>query len=101
MARFTPPTVADVSAFAKEHGLSLNAEQFVDFYAAKGWRIGKEPMKDWRAAVRTWEARDNEPGKPVKTVSAQQYEQRHYQPGELDALGDDLAAEARRQRSSA
>ena len=100
-ARFSPPTVGDVADYCRERGNAVNAQRFVDFYAAKGWRIGKEPMKDWRAAVRTWEARDNEPGKPVKTVSAQQYEQRHYQPGELDALGDDLAAEARRQRSSA
>lgn len=100
-ARFSPPTVDEVADYCRERGNAVNAQRFVDFYAAKGWRIGKEPMKDWRAAVRTWEQRDNDPGKPAKTVSAQQYEQRHYQPGELDAMGEDLMAEARRERSSA
>lgn len=101
LARFSPPTVDEVAAYCRERENAVNAQRFLDFYAAKGWRIGKEPMKDWRAAVRTWEQRDNEPGKPAKTVSAQQYEQRHYQPGELDALGEDLMTEARQERSSA
>ena len=48
-------------------------KRFVDFYASKGWRVGKEPMKDWEAAVRTWERRDNRSGgyameKPVATA---------------------------------
>lgn len=101
LARFSPPTVDEVASYCRERQNDVNAQRFVDFYAAKGWKIGQNPMKDWRAAVRTWEARDNEPGKPAKTVSAQQYEQRHYQSGELDAMGEDLMAEARRERSSA
>ena len=101
LTRFSPPSVDDVESYCRERQNDVNAQRFVDFYAAKGWRIGKEPMKDWKAAVRTWEARDSEPGKPAKTVSAHQYEQRHYQPGELDAMGEDLMAEARRERSSA
>lgn len=42
---------------------AVDPEQFVNFYAAKGWKIGKSPMKDWKAAVRTWEKnhRENEP----------------------------------------
>lgn len=55
--RFTPPTVSEVSDYCKERGSNIDPEQFVDFYASKGWRVGNQPMKDWRAAVRTWEKR--------------------------------------------
>lgn len=54
--RFTPPTVEEVRSFVTEHGYSVDAEKFVNFYASKGWVVGRSPMKDWRAAVRTWEA---------------------------------------------
>ena len=53
--RFTPPSVADVEAYCIERGNSVDSERFVDFYTSKGWKVGKEPMKDWKAAVRTWE----------------------------------------------
>lgn len=59
-SRFTPPTVEEVSAYCRERGNSVDAERFCDFYASKGWKVGKEPMKDWKAAVRTWEKRDSE-----------------------------------------
>lgn len=97
-ARFTPPDAAEVAAFAKEHGLSINAEQFVDFYSAKGWRVGNSPMKDWRAAVRNWVRRDQAPNAPPgKRVGAQQYTQRAYSESELaDDITDELLREARR-----
>lgn len=53
--RFTPPTADEVRAYCDERHNTVDAERFVDFYSAKGWKIGKEPMKDWKAAVRTWE----------------------------------------------
>lgn len=53
--RFTPPTVDEVREYCRERGNSVNAETFVDFYTAKGWVVGKNKMKDWKAAVRTWE----------------------------------------------
>ena len=56
--RFVRPAVEEVAAYCRERHNGVNAQQFVDFYEAKGWRIGKNPMKDWRAAVRTWEQRD-------------------------------------------
>lgn len=97
VARFTPPDAAEVAAFAKEHGLSINAEQFVDFYSAKGWRVGNSPMKDWRAAVRNWVRRDQAANAPPgKRVGAQQYSQRAYTENELDAMTDELLREARR-----
>lgn len=58
-SRFTPPTVEEVSAYCRERGSSVDAERFCDFYASKGWKVGKEPMNDWKAAVRTWEKRDD------------------------------------------
>ena len=56
--RFSPPSVDEVAAYCQERGNTVDAQTFCDFYAAKGWRVGAQPMKDWRAAVRTWEKRD-------------------------------------------
>ncbi len=52
--RFTPPTPQQATDYAKSIEFDLDGEQFVDHYTSKGWMIGKNPMKDWRAAVRTW-----------------------------------------------
>lgn len=54
-ARFVPPTVEDVALYCAERRSHVNAEKFVDYYTANGWKVGKNPMKDWRAAVRQWE----------------------------------------------
>ena len=94
--RFSPPTVEEVSAYCQERQNAVDPQRFVDFYVSKGWRIGNNPMKDWKAAVRTWEQRN---GKPAKVVSAQQYSQRKYAAGELDSIGDDLLDEIRNQRN--
>jgi len=56
--RFAPPTVQEVRDYCQERNNNVDAERFVDFYAAKGWKIGSSQMKDWKAAVRTWEKRD-------------------------------------------
>lgn len=56
--RFTPPTPSQVEAYAKSRGQTIDAECFCDFYASKGWKVGNSPMKDWKAATRTWLARD-------------------------------------------
>lgn len=56
--RFVPPTVAEVQEYCTERGNRIDAQQFVDFYASKGWKVGREPMKDWKACVRTWEKRE-------------------------------------------
>lgn len=55
--RFTPPTVEEVKAYCLERKNGLDAQAFVDFYSSKGWKVGNNPMKDWKAAVRTWENR--------------------------------------------
>lgn len=56
--RFTPPTLEEVKNYCLERNNKVNAENFIDFYSSKGWYIGKNKMKDWKAAVRTWENRD-------------------------------------------
>ena len=55
--RFTIPTPEEVQAYCDERKNGILGQQFCDFYSSKGWKIGKEPMKDWKAAVRTWEMR--------------------------------------------
>ena len=75
--RFTPPTREEVQAYITEKGYSVDAERFFDFYTAKAWMIGKNPMKDWRAAVRTWVRRDDEKPSPQKNNKFNQYEQRN------------------------
>ncbi len=53
--RFTPPTVEDVRLYCIERRNNVDAGRFWDFYQAKGWMVGKNQMRDWQAAVRTWE----------------------------------------------
>lgn len=60
-ARAHHPTVEEVVAYCRERGNSVDAERFVDFYASKGWKVGNQPMKDWKACVRTWERREDKP----------------------------------------
>lgn len=59
---FNPPTVEEVRAYCTERGNSVDPEAFIDFYESKGWMIGKNKMKDWKAAVRTWEQGDKRKG---------------------------------------
>ena len=54
---FTPPSIGEVSAYCTERNNGIDPQHFVDFYEAKGWMVGKNKMKDWKAAVRTWEGR--------------------------------------------
>lgn len=55
--KFRKPTLEEVKAYCQERGNTVDAQQFLDFYESKGWKVGGEPMKDWKAAVRTWESR--------------------------------------------
>lgn len=53
--RFIPPSVEEVEQYCIERSNNIEAQSFIDFYESKGWMIGKNKMKDWKAAVRTWE----------------------------------------------
>ena len=53
--RFSPPTLEEVKAYCLERKNRVDAERFIDYYTSNGWQVGKNKMRDWKAAVRTWE----------------------------------------------
>jgi len=57
--KFIKPTVEEITAYCKERNNNVDANKFYDYYESNGWHVGKNPMKDWRAAVRTWERKEN------------------------------------------
>lgn len=65
--RFVPPTVEQVREYCDERGNDVDPQHFVDYYTARGWKLGKNSVKDWKACVRTWER--NSYGKPVNHTS--------------------------------
>ncbi len=68
--KFQKPTAGEVTKYAASIGFVLDGEYFVSSYEAKGWMIGKNKMRDWRAAVRTWKQRQgNENGKRTSKIS--------------------------------
>lgn len=61
--RFSPPTIDEVKKYCQEQEFAVDAERFVDHYESNGWMVGKNKMKDWRAAVRNWSRKDQPNGK--------------------------------------
>ena len=57
--RFVKPTIEEVQAYCLERNKGVDAQKWYDYYSANGWKVGKNPMKDWKAAVRTWERGEN------------------------------------------
>jgi hypothetical protein len=57
---FKKPTVEEVRAYCEERHNGIDPEHWFDYYESNGWMVGRSHMKDWRAAVRTWEAKDKE-----------------------------------------
>ena len=53
--RFEKPTISDIEQYCIERNNNIDASQFFDYYESNGWKVGKNSMKDWKAAVRTWE----------------------------------------------
>ena len=66
-ARFTPPTLEEVRAYCAERGSNVDPERFIDFYSSKGWMVGKNKMKDWKAAIRGWESRSGQAAQQQKS----------------------------------
>lgn len=58
--RFKAPTIEEITAYCQERKNRINPEQFLAYYEANGWKVGKNQMKDWRAAIRSWETREGE-----------------------------------------
>ena len=73
--RFKPPTKEEVEAYCLERNNQVDAERFIDYYTANGWCVGKNKMKDWKAAVRTWEKNGYANAKtPKRSVGEEAYE---------------------------
>ena len=83
--KFEPPSVEDVRTYCEERHNGIDAQSFVDFYTSKDWMVGKNRMKDWKAAVRTWERRKQSGG--GKTNQFNQFSQNSY---DFDALEREL-----------
>lgn len=66
--RFYPPTLDEVKQYCEERNNNIDPMAFIDFYSSKGWMIGKNRMKDWKAAVRTWERKRKEQSKAESSV---------------------------------
>lgn len=80
---FHPPSIEEVTSYCKERNNNVDAQQFIDFYTTKGWMVGKNKMKDWKACVRTWERRDTKP-------THIKYEQRNYTDEEMAEIFKDI-----------
>ena len=76
--RFKKPTLEEVVAYCEERKNNVDPQRFYDFYESKGWKVGNQSMKDWKACIRTWEQRDQRPqGQPPqgsKTATASKYD---------------------------
>lgn len=85
--RFTPPTLDEVKAYCSERNNTVDAQRFIDYYTANGWKVGRNAMKDWRASVRTWE-RDDKPAPKQSAVygsSKDEYMTHAYSEEQLNA----------------
>ena len=69
-SRFTPPSLEEVTRYKNERHSPVDPEAFIDFYQSKGWMVGKNKMKDWKAAFRNWE-RDRKPSSQGKKTAAE------------------------------
>ena len=89
VVRFTPPTKQDVMDYCQEKGYTdVDVERFMNYYTSNGWMVGKNKMKDWKAAMRNW-ARKDMAAKPNNTNGNRfcNFEQRNY---DYDALEKNL-----------
>ena len=64
--RFVKPTLEEVKAYCRERMNMVDAEKFMNYYESNGWKVGKNPMKDWKATVRTWEKSSYNQTQPQK-----------------------------------
>lgn len=59
---FVPPSVDEVRQYCNANGYTIDPSKFVNYYTSNGWMVGRNKMKDWKAAVRTWQSKENENG---------------------------------------
>lgn len=89
---FQPPTVENVREYCQEGGYKVDAECFVNFYESKGWMVGKNRMKDWKAAVRNWARNDQKPSPKTGNRAIDKYNQFMHSDYDYDSLERDLLA---------
>ena len=70
--RFVKPTIEDIFNYCSERENNVDCRKFFDYYESNGWRVGKNPMKDWKASIRTWEKNtsDEKVSQPKKVLTA-------------------------------
>lgn len=66
--KFVKPTVEEIAAYCKEKKYNVNAQQFFNYYESNGWKIGRNSMKSWQAAVQNWNIRDKTNNKAAGTM---------------------------------
>lgn len=73
LKRFSPPTLEEVRAYCLEKNINVDPERFIDHYTSNGWKVGRNPMKDWKAAVRNWGRSDFDHKKQATTEPESKY----------------------------
>ena len=72
--RFKKPLIEEINNYCRERNNRVDPERFFDFYESKGWKVGNQPMKDWKAAVRTWEKKEDKPQEVVYNMKNEERE---------------------------
>ena len=76
--RFKAPTVEEVKEYCTERGNNIDAQHFIDYYSARGWMLGKNHIKDWKACIRTWERNDSFKPQKHNEQPEKKYDQNGY-----------------------
>jgi len=74
--RFTPPTRSELHTYILEQGLNLDIDRFLDYYNSNGWMVGRNKMKDWKAAARNWANKDRKDRTEPKPNKFNNFDQR-------------------------
>lgn len=82
--RFIPPSLEEIQAYCRERNNNVDAQRWYDFYLSKNWMIGKNKMKDWKAAVRTWEKSDKDKPNVPNPKSFNNFRNRDYDTKKLE-----------------
>lgn len=81
--RFRAPSIDEVRAYCKERSSTVDPEKFIAYYEANGWMVGRNHMKDWKAAVRNWESREKK-SQPKTSAYNAKVESRGYDFDDLE-----------------
>ena len=93
--RFVKPTISDIEQYCSEKNISINAQQFIDYYESNGWKVGRNSMKDWQATVRRWSSNNygkkkNSKDNAINVVKEVMKEYRNEQQGNDSSITIDV-----------